>query len=393
MNTHRPAPARLFFLDWLRILAFGLLLPYHVGMYYVSWDWHVKSPQASELLEPLMMLSSPWRLGLLFFIAGAALAQQWARHPQDFVRQRSLRLLWPLVFGMFVIVPPQAFFEVVEKLGYAGSYADFMAAYLRADAGFCKTPGDCLDLPTWNHLWFLAYLWVYSLLLWGLLRVAAGPLDRWADRLATWGPLALLLAPALLLGLARQLVGRFPSSHDLTGDWYNHAQYLLLMGLGLLLARGGKTWPLLAGLRWPALLMALAGWALLLSYFSHYASSAPPEGLRLAQRMLWGGLQWWAVVAACGFAWRWLNHDGTWRRRLAPAVLCVYILHQTVIVLLTRALKPLALPALPEGLLLIALSFAICVLGYLGLRRLPGLRGAFGIVPTGRPYTGATMPA
>ena len=51
-------------LDWVRTCAFALLVLYHVGMYYVTWEWHVDSPHASPALEPFMMLSSPWRLGL-----------------------------------------------------------------------------------------------------------------------------------------------------------------------------------------------------------------------------------------------------------------------------------------------------------------------------------------
>ena len=50
---------RLFFLDWVRILAFAILVFYHVGMYYVTWEFHVKSPHASTVLEPWMRLSSP----------------------------------------------------------------------------------------------------------------------------------------------------------------------------------------------------------------------------------------------------------------------------------------------------------------------------------------------
>ena len=68
MNTQR-----LPFLDGLRrVAAFLLLILYHVGMYYVTWDWHVKSPAASHALEPFMLMSAPWRLGLLFLVAGAA---------------------------------------------------------------------------------------------------------------------------------------------------------------------------------------------------------------------------------------------------------------------------------------------------------------------------------
>ena len=63
---------RRYDLDWVRIGAFMLLIFYHVGMYYVTWDWHVKSPHASSTIEPLMMLTSPWRLSLLFLVSGVA---------------------------------------------------------------------------------------------------------------------------------------------------------------------------------------------------------------------------------------------------------------------------------------------------------------------------------
>ena len=66
--------ARLPFLDALRLLALGLLIAYHVGMYYLSWDWHLKSPSASTALEPWMRLVNPWRMSLLFLISGAVTA-------------------------------------------------------------------------------------------------------------------------------------------------------------------------------------------------------------------------------------------------------------------------------------------------------------------------------
>ena len=78
-------------LDWVRILAFGLLILFHVGMYYVTWGWHVKSPFASHTIEPLMMLSSPWRLSLLFFVSGCATAflSSRSRAPASCARARS----------------------------------------------------------------------------------------------------------------------------------------------------------------------------------------------------------------------------------------------------------------------------------------------------------------
>ncbi|MFZ2989816.1 acyltransferase family protein, partial [Ideonella sp.] len=340
MNT---APTdRLFFIDWLRILAFGLLVPYHVGMYYVTWDWHVKSPAASDAIEPLMMLSSPWRLSLLFFIGGVAcqmLLRKSEAAPaaptapsgrEGFLRRRARQLLWPLLFGMLVVVPPQAWLEVVTKLHYPGSYADFMGLYLQAYHGFCG-PEKCLTLPTWNHLWFLPYLWVYSVLAWLLHRHGAALLDRLGRRLEAIQPWQLLLLPGLPLAAARMLVAQFESTHNLTWDWYNHAQYLSIFLIGLLLARSGtlRPWSALQALRWPALILAVAAWGLWLSYIQAYESIDPPQALRLAQRVMYGEMQWWAIAAACGFAVRHLNHDSAARRLLSPAVFCVYILHQT----------------------------------------------------------------
>lgn len=373
-------PHRLFFLDWLRILAFALLVPYHVGMYYVSWDWHVKSAAASSFIEPLMQLSSPWRLSLLFFIAGAA-SQTLLRKTEGgrgFVGQRSRQLLWPLLFGMLIIVPPQAYYEVVTKVAYAGSYLDFMQLYVRAYHGFCRGT-DCLTLPTWNHLWFLPYLWVYSMLAYLLVRHAAGSLDAIAERLGRCKPWQLLIVPALPLVAARMLVALFPTTHNLTWDWYNHAQSLSIFLIGMLFARSGALWGLLARVRWPALGLALIAWVLIQAYFRAFVEVDPPTALRLAQRVLYGAMQWWFIAAACGFAHQHLNFDSAARRALTPAVFCVYILHQTVIVLLTRALLPLQLPPVAEGLLLIALTFGLCAIGYLLARHVPGLRLVLGI--------------
>ena len=118
-------------IDWVRICAFGLLVFYHVGMYYVSWDWHVKSPYAGEALEPLLLLTSPWRMSLLFVVSGVASAFLLGKTRRDgarFLGPRSWRLLLPLLFGMLVVVTPQAYYEVVEKL--PGGYSDGYPAYL-----------------------------------------------------------------------------------------------------------------------------------------------------------------------------------------------------------------------------------------------------------------------
>src|ERR1700760_3617998 len=183
VTTRGTLGERRYDLDWVRICAFMLLIFYHVGMYYVDWDWHVKSAYATNSIAPLMFLTNPWRLSLLFLVSGVATAYLLERKgTQNFLAQRSARLLIPLVFGMAVIVPPQSYLQVVEKLAYSGSYLDFLRLYFSAYRGFCKD-GDCLILPTWNHLWFVAYLWVYTVVLYVIVRALPASI-RWLRNFA-----------------------------------------------------------------------------------------------------------------------------------------------------------------------------------------------------------------
>jgi len=243
---------RRYDLDWVRICAFMLLILYHVGMYYVTWDWHVKSPHASTTVEPLMMLTSPWRLSLLFLVSGVATAYLYERQgTRGFLGQRSVRLLVPLLFGMAVIVPPQSYLEVVEKLSYAGTYADFLKLYFTAYHGFCRG-SDCLALPTWNHLWFVPYLWVYTVVLYAVIRLVPTSIN-WLRRVADskLGGLGIVVWPLAFLAIARiALIAAYPPNHALAGDWYNHATYGMTFLLGFALAGTRAPWVAIEGSRW-----------------------------------------------------------------------------------------------------------------------------------------------
>ena len=87
-------------LDWVRILAFGLLIFYHVGMLYVSWGFHIKSEHRLTWLEPVMLVLNPWRLSLLFLVSGVASRFMLGKvRLAAFARARSARLLIPLTRG------------------------------------------------------------------------------------------------------------------------------------------------------------------------------------------------------------------------------------------------------------------------------------------------------
>lgn len=365
---------RWYFVDALRIIAFLLLVPYHVGMYYVSWGWHVKSTQLVPALEPLMRASNPWRMSLLFLLAGTALALMLAspRGQSPWLGARLKRLGWPLLFGMAVVVPPQPFFEVHQH-GYDLGYLEFLRLYFSAYRGFCGSEGSCLVLPTWNHLWFLAYLIAYTLLLAPVLRRWPRLLQRLAVLVE---PLFMrrlwwLVLPVACLVLTRlTLRDRFPVTHALVDDLYSHSQYLMLFVLGLTLALARAVWQRFEALRWWALGIATLAWLTLVVL----EPGRGPLGMLTISLQ-----QWCAVVAACGFAHRHLDRDSAWRRYLTDAMLPLYLLHQTLIILLAMALRPLNLAPAAEGPLLVLLTFALSLAIYEGVRRVRWLRPAFGL--------------
>ena len=377
----QPSSTRLVFLDWVRILAFGWLVLYHVGMYYVTWPWHIKSPHASHRLEPWMRLSSSWRMDLMFLVSGVATSMRLLRDGAStaLLRRCAARLFWPLVFGVLLVVPLQSWREVVFRYGYQGSFADFTPLYFGGYGGFCAAPGACLILPTWNHLWFLPYLLVYTLLLWLLLRRWPGLLVSavaWLSR--RLNVLTLLLVPVAWLACARWfLQSRFPQTHALVDDWFAHSIFFAAFAAGALLARVGSVWSRFADWRWPALITALLAWLLLMGAAPAWGvlSSLPVE----VARLLLAVQQWSAIVAMLGFASLHLRANGRARRYLTEAVFPVYILHQTLIIAFAWQLSAYDLPPALEALLLVVLTMGLSFAVFELVRRSRMLRPLFGL--------------
>ena len=110
-------------LDWLRVLAFGLLIAYHAGMAWSGWNWHLISVDSIDWLREGMRFVNRWRMPLIFVVSGAAIALALgSRSPRTFTLDRVKRLLVPLVFGMVVIVPPQIYLERLYRGQFTGSF-------------------------------------------------------------------------------------------------------------------------------------------------------------------------------------------------------------------------------------------------------------------------------
>lgn len=370
---------RHYGMDWLRIGAFALLILYHIGMHYVPWDWHVKTPHPMEWVEIPMLATNSWRLPLLFLVSGYASAALFAKlgGPAAFVRSRSARLLVPLVFGVIVVIPVQPWIQLVTQHGYTGSFAHFwLHDYFRFGTL------DGIILPTWQHLWFVVYLFVYTLLAVLLLalvpeRVRGRIADGAARLLGGWG---MLVAPfAAWLAILYAFPGH-PETHALFDDGPNHLHYLVPFAIGWLLRVRPVLFDAVARC-WPAAtVLALAAYG----YIAWAVWSAPGEGpppagivtLFMVVRLVQG---WAAIVALVGIADRYANRDHPARATLAEAVFPFYIVHQTIIVLAGYWLLRGGVGVPLSFLVLLAATVAGCWLFYAIGRRIGWLRPLIGL--------------
>jgi peptidoglycan/LPS O-acetylase OafA/YrhL len=240
----------------------------------------------------------------------------------------------------------------------------------------CVYPGGNLS---WHHLWFLAYLLVFSLVALPLfLYLRSGPGVRVGARIASWllpGHRIFLLAiPLALIHVA--LRGRFPSTHALVNDWWNLTHYFLLFLPGyVLLPRPSVKEAFEANRR-------VGGAGFVIAFVLRLAlvpllvvPVAPYSRGYVALLMLRAVIEWSALVAVIGYAGVYLSRPSRLLRYGGARVYPFYIWHQTVIVVvayfvLDWAAGPLVKFLAISGISLVA-TVALCeAVGTTALTRL-----------------------
>jgi peptidoglycan/LPS O-acetylase OafA/YrhL len=367
----QPTPAaaeRRHDLDALRTLALLALLLYHSSRPFDLEPWHVMDDERSLALQVCGMLLTPWRLPLLFMISGLGTSfALGVRAPRRYVRDRLRRLLIPLAAGMVLVVPPQVYVERVSagmpgRLSPIDFHGSFLAFVPHAFSGVY--PRGNLS---WHHLWFLAYLLVFSLVALPLFLRLRSPggrraLAALAAALVPGARVFLLLLPLAVIHVA--LRGRFPATHALVGDWWNLAHYFVLFLLGFALLARAHFCEACARNRHLALALyalsaALRAWLVLAG-----GAVAPYSTSYALLMTLRAVTEWTALVAVIGYAYRHLRRSGTVLRWAGERVYPFYVWHHTVIVVLAWWMVQGTWPALA--------TFALLGASALGITRLLG---------------------
>jgi glucans biosynthesis protein C len=316
VSTRRPD------LDWLRVVCIVLLHLYHSArMFNVDDPWHVKAPVLIPALNAPMDVLHLIRMPLLMLIAGIATA--YAIHRRglgSFAADRRKRLLWPLMFGMLVIVPPQIWVERVWTGQFHGSYWAFWPSVL---SGIPYPKGSL----SWHHLWFIAYLFVFCMLSLPIFawfqRERGQRFLEWMDCFLAKGVNFWWLAIPIMGG--RFLLRGFRETHDLLHDPKTLIYYGGIFLAGHLIGRLPRLGERLVALRQWNLFIALALLAALLP---------PGEFPFPLEHIAIYAFVWASLCAALGYARAFVKSSKPWLTHAQSLAYPFYIFHQTVIVVM-----------------------------------------------------------
>ncbi|WP_044171937.1 acyltransferase family protein [Flectobacillus major] len=339
-SSKDPLPTRQYYIDWIRVLAFCILIFFHTGMFFVKWGWHVKNNEISSAIEIPMEWLHQWRLPLLFFISGVGVSfAMKSRSGFQFIGERTQRLFIPLIFGIFVIVPPQIYFERLQRHQFEGSYWQFYPKVFE----FVPYPEGNFS---WHHLWFVVYLWVFSVICTPFFSWVKNHGHRFITALHGWintpiGLLSLSFFPMLSYWTLHQ---HWRVTNNLIADWYNFTLSITLFLLGYLIGKSPQSWNLMEKYRVQYAFIGLFITVFRFSYDTIYGGIPETTIAVLGMNGVLTMVDLWATILAIGgFAKHYLNFNNQFVAYGNQAVYPFYILHQTITVALGYYMANLAL--------------------------------------------------
>jgi len=307
-----------------------LLIFYHTGRLFDE-PWHINNAVLNPAINIFNRFLDIWHMPLFFILAGASVWFALGRRiPSEFMKERTLRLLIPLIFGMLVIIPPQVYFERVFDGDFTGS---FLAWYPNTFHGIYSMDNPLSGNLSWHHLWFLAYLYVFSLILlplfWYFRKENRKPLiSRIAGFLARPGAIFLLAIPLIVVNITLRPIYGW-GNQNLINDWANFLFYITVFFYGFWLVSDDKMLQIVQRNRYTALIAA--GFFSLAIYLSGMGILPLPGAVWLTFNAI---ACWCWLMAIIGIGSRLLNFTNRVLKYASDAVLPVYILHQTIIVTL-----------------------------------------------------------
>lgn len=309
----------------------AIFLHHNARLFNAGEDWHVKNATASMAASILTIFNGQWLMPLFFLIAGAGTYYSLkSRGSGQYAGERTLRLLIPLIFGMLVIVVPQAYYDARFHGADLNGYNVFQiyGLYLQ---NFWQT----LPEPPMYHLWFLRNLFLFSLITIPLFTIRSKDGKSVITRMAAVfdKPWALLLLLVVSISAVNILV--YPEGFwgYRIGGW-NIITYLLFFIFGYLIFANSRIMETIRKLRWASLTIGIGTFVFIVIYVSisgdpQFGEIMYDVGMLIQSLGTWGWL-----FAILGFGSHFLEKNTGFLSYANEAVLPFYILHQTVIIVI-----------------------------------------------------------
>jgi peptidoglycan/LPS O-acetylase OafA/YrhL len=366
----KKASTRLYYLDWLRVLAILTVLVYHSTRFFNMEYWFIKNPTWYPWVEVWNRFATAWLLPLLFVISGASLFYAVGKGGAgEFIKDKALRLLVPVVVCDLTHASLQLYLERLTHGEFSGSYFQYLPHYFFDDF-------EALGM----HLWYLVVLFVFSLILYPLMRWLRGRgqdvLSKLGDLLSLPGAVYALALPAIVLVV---LFDRQNPVIYFNAGW-SILVYLWLTLTGFLVVSGERLQASIERLRWLSLPLGLVLAAAQVPLLT--LEQGPTFGTwRYA--LGWGVRalgSWCCILTILGFGRKHLNFSTPFLSYANEAVLPFYILHQTVLLCAGYFVVQWAIPDLLKWAIILLASFALIMVLYEFLvRRFNLMRFLFGM--------------
>jgi len=350
---------RRYDLDWLRVIAILAIFVFHCTRLFDTDDWSIKNPTTYLFVTQWKEFAIIWGMPLILLISGASAYYALGKvRPGQYIKGILVRLLVPLLVGMFTHVAFQVYLENLNEGKFSGSFLDFYPHYFDGMYGF---GGNFAWMGL--HLWYLEMLFILSLLclpLFYLLRhsgLGQRILKGLGSLLEKTGAVILLALPIYLL------LGRLDpatwGNKDL-GGW-SVVIYPCFFISGFVIISHEGLQERIRRLRWPFLAfgVVLAAGYLYLEFQTRYPALDALE--RKVDNALVSLCVWCWLLAVMGYGTKNLKFSTPFLKYANEAVLPFYILHQTVIVSLSYFLVQWALPDWLKFVTVLIVSFLVSI--------------------------------
>ena len=361
---------RRYDIDWIRVIAFDILIIYHVGMFFVPWEWHIKNNEIVDWMRWPMIFVSQWRIPILFVVSGMGTRFALSHKTGGkYVKERFTRLFIPLTVGILLIVSPQVYIERLTQGKVSGSFFEFYPQFFHGT----YPEGNF----SWHHLWFLPYLLFMSIIATPLflnLRKEGNKVLISLSNFVKKSPFSLFLFAVPLFIAELFLEPFYPITHAFIGDWYALVYYFIFFITGFILISLGKSfWIALDRIKFYSLFTGIISFPILLWMWYNVESSIFIPILKTLNVWSW-------MLTIFGFCSIFLNRESNLIKYRNQAVYPLYILHQTITVLIGYWLMNNPMHYMWKFVILVigTFGFAWLFFEYI-IKRIPIIRPLFGV--------------